>query len=84
MRREIDDPGPPCRRIRNHTIFNNPVGGARVPLNLHMCRACLNDYVRLATDEQQNYFTDHEEGEEEDEIDDDPPIPDVTNIDNPS
>ena len=43
----LDPWGPPCCRMRYHHVFNNPIAGTRIPLDLHVCEACMEDYVRL-------------------------------------
>ena len=64
----------PCCRMKYHHVFNNPIGGTRIPLDLHICEACMNDYVCLQIQGQSEpgYFTEHEENEEEEDLTDDP------------
>ena len=42
-----DDPGPPCCRMRYHHVFNNPISGTRITLDLQLCEACMDDYLLL-------------------------------------
>ena len=71
-----DEWGAPCCRMRYHHVLNNPFGGTRIPLDLHLCEACVGDYVRLQVNGnyEPGYFTEHEENEEEEDFTDDPPV----------
>ena len=63
----------PCCRLKYHHIFDNPVGGTRVPLGIHICHECLDDYVSLQVGGQYEpgYFTETEGNEVEDNLADD-------------
>ena len=54
----------PCCRLKHHHILNNPIGGTRIPLDVHYCHECLDDYITLQVGVQfePGYFTDTEEG----------------------
>ena len=63
----------PCCRMRYHHILNNPIGGTRIPLDVHICHACLDDYVSLQIGGQYEpgYFTETEGNEVEEDFADD-------------
>ena len=70
----------PCCRLRYHHILNNPIGGTRIPLDVHFCHECLDDYTTLQVGVQfePGYFTDTEGGTVEEVTADDssdPPEP---------
>ena len=62
--------------MRYHHVLNNPIGRTRIPLELHLCEACVGDYVRLQVNgnHEPGYFTEHEVNEEEVDLTDDPPV----------
>ncbi len=57
----------PCCRLRYHHTLNNPIGGTRIPLDLHICHECMDDYVSLQVRGQYEpgYFTETEGNEVE-------------------
>ena len=70
----------PCCRLKYHHILDKPIGGTRIPLDVHFCHECLDDYTTLQIGEQfeQGYFTDTEGGTVEEATADDssdPPEP---------
>ena len=63
----------PCCRLRYHHTLNNPIGGTRIPLDLHICHECMDDYVSLQIRGQYEpgYFTETEGHEVEEQFADD-------------
>ena len=63
----------PCCRLKYHHILNKPIGGTRIPLDVHICHECLDDYVSLQVRGQYEpgYFTETEGNEVEEQFADD-------------
>ena len=69
----------PCCRLKYHHTLNNPVGGTRVPLDVHICHECLDDYVSLQVRGQYEpgYFTETEGNAADDSSEEPDPDDDV-------